>query len=206
MSEPWLERWQEGRIGWHEASGNKSLQKFWTARGRRVLVPLCGKSQDLLWLESQGNDVVGVELSEIAVRDFFEENGIDFKETGSTFVATDRSITIICGDFFSIDRDDSPFNAHFDRGALAALPSDVRPRYAVHTSSLLTDDAYQLVITLSYKQSAVDGPPFSIPEVEVLSYWPTLECIDRYNDLDNCPPKFRDAGLTEVYELIWRSR
>ena len=45
MSEPWVERWQEGRIGWHEALGNKSLKKYWKARDKRVLVPLCGKSQ-----------------------------------------------------------------------------------------------------------------------------------------------------------------
>ena len=48
-----------------------------------ILVTLCGKSLDLLWLCEQGHDVVGVELSEIAVKQLFEENGIPHSISGS---------------------------------------------------------------------------------------------------------------------------
>ena len=65
MNDAWIERWQIGRTGWHEPQGNASLKRYWDLTGRRVLVPLCGKSADLLWLESQGNSVTGVELSEL---------------------------------------------------------------------------------------------------------------------------------------------
>ena len=41
MAEAWLERWQEGRIGWHEDEGNASLKRHWRGSGRSVLVPLC---------------------------------------------------------------------------------------------------------------------------------------------------------------------
>ena len=84
MTEDWLLRWHEDRIGWHEASGNAALAKYWpaVAEHSRVLVPLCGKSPDLLWLASQGYEVTGIELSEIAIRAFFEESGLDF-ETGT---------------------------------------------------------------------------------------------------------------------------
>ena len=71
MHENWLERWRVGRTGWHEAGGNQGLKRHWVAVGRRVLVPLCGKTPDLLWLEERGNAVTGVELSEIAVQAFF---------------------------------------------------------------------------------------------------------------------------------------
>ena len=70
-NEPWLERWQIGRTGWHEPSGNRNLRAHWSWSGKRVLVPMCGKTPDLLWLEELGNEVVGVELSEIAVVAFF---------------------------------------------------------------------------------------------------------------------------------------
>jgi thiopurine S-methyltransferase len=73
MTEPWLDRWREGRTGWHEPSGNRNLKAHWRLSGRRVLVPLCGKTPDLLWLEKQGNAVVGVELSDIAALAFFAE-------------------------------------------------------------------------------------------------------------------------------------
>ena len=80
MTECWVERWQEGRTGWHEPDGNDSLKKYWRAAGRRVLVPLCGKTPDLAWLARLGNEVVGIELAEIAVETFF-----DFFETDKGF-------------------------------------------------------------------------------------------------------------------------
>ena len=78
MNEPWLDRWREGRIGWHESGGNAGLRQFWRATGRHVLVPLCGKSPDLLWLAQQGNTVSGIELSDIAAENFFEEQSLRF--------------------------------------------------------------------------------------------------------------------------------
>ncbi|WP_261863761.1 hypothetical protein [Psychrobacter sp. JCM 18900] len=39
--------------------------------GSRIFVPLCGKSIDMVWLATQGYDVVGVELVETAVQEFF---------------------------------------------------------------------------------------------------------------------------------------
>lgn len=204
MSEPWLQRWEEGRIGWHEPGGNRSLQRYWQPSDRRVLVPLCGKSRDLEWLEAQGNEVVGVELAEIGARAFFEENQLEYRrEQGGRFQAVDRRITIVCGDYFEFC--DADFDAHYDRGALAALPPDMRPRYAAHTSSLLSADPFQLVITLEYDQAIANGPPFSIHGDEIHAYWPQLERVVAYDDIANGPPKFRDAGLKEMFEVVWRS-
>ena len=69
MTEDWLGRWDQGRIGWHEAAGNEGLKSHWPELpdGSSVLVPLCGKAPDLLWLAKRGHVVVGVELSDIAV-------------------------------------------------------------------------------------------------------------------------------------------
>lgn len=206
MTEAWLERWQIGKIGWHEAQGNSSLQKYWTATGKRVLVPLCGKTQDLIWLERQGNQVIGIELSEIAVKAFFDENEIEYSLTEgalSAYVAKDRSITIYCGDYFEFL--EGPFDAYYDRGALIALPVEMRQAYAKHTQSLLNDGAEQLIICLEYDESIATGPPFSVPAQEILAFWPDLERVDAYDDIQNGPPKFREAGLGEMIEVVWRS-
>lgn len=206
MAEAWLERWREGRIGWHEDAGNASLQKHWRASGRTVLVPLCGKSVDLLWLAAGGNRVIGVELSQLAVETFFAEQQLDFTVSDGPlrrFEALGADITIFCGDFMALA--DVRCDAHYDRGALVALSADLRPGYAAHVRSLLADDAEQLVITLGYDQSVAKGPPFSIDDDEVLGYWPGLERIDRYDDTANAPPKFLEAGLDEVIETVWRS-
>jgi thiopurine S-methyltransferase len=205
MNEPWIERWKEGRIGWHQPDGNESLHRHWGITGRRVIVPLCGKTPDLLWLEAQGNDVTGVELSEMAARAFFEEHGIAFRfREGDmpVYSAIERRIAIHCGDFFQFE--ESGFDACYDRGSLIALPADLRRAYASHLDSLTTADARRLLITLEYDDSIATGPPFSVPSEEVLAYWPTLELVDRFDDIANGPPKFRDAGLTEMFECVWR--
>ena len=76
----WHARWQRGEIGWHLDEIHLGLQAHWPRLGvgtsGRVLVPLCGKSMDLLWLASQGHRVLGVELSPIAVEALFREQGL----------------------------------------------------------------------------------------------------------------------------------
>ena len=204
MSEDWINRWEEGRTGWHEPDGNQSLRKYWQWTGKRILVPLCGKTPDLLWLEEQGNEVVGVELSEIAVKAFFEENDLEFElEEGplTLYRCNTRHLSLYCGDFFEFQ--DVLFDAHYDRGALIALTKDLRERYATHTSSLLTDDANQLVLTVDYDDSVCEGPPFCVREDELLSYWPGLKEQARIDDTENAPPKFLEAGLGRLDEVVW---
>jgi thiopurine S-methyltransferase len=207
MTEDWHSRWEEGRIGWHEAGGNAALREFWpeVAPGARVLVPLCGKTTDLLWLANQGLDVTGVELSEIAVRAFFEEAGLLFEvsevEGLGWFRSLDPLITIVCGDYFQFSG--QPFDALYDRASLIALPSAIRPDYVRHTKSLLKPGAAQLLVTLQYDQAKVDGPPFSVQSDEVIRYWSDIKCIDKRNSIEETPPKFRQAGLTEVIEAVW---
>ena len=206
MSEPWLERWLEGRTGWHELEGNAGLKKHWRGSGRTVLVPLCGKSVDLRWLAERGNRVVGVELSAIAVEAFFEEQGLTYTKSDGDLARYDADgidITIYCGDFLALTS--LKCDAHYDRGALAALPPDMRPAYAEHVSSLLAEGAEQLVVALNYDEDVAKGPPYSITDEEILSYWPALVCVEARDDIENAPPKFLDAGLGEMIEKIWRS-
>jgi thiopurine S-methyltransferase len=204
MTESWVQRWQDGRTGWHEPDGNSSLKKYWRAAGRRVLVPLCGKTPDLAWLARLGNEVVGVELAELAVETFFAEQGLSFDVVPgaqTAYTARELPITIYCGDFFDVSGLDC--DAHYDRGALVAMPPHLRRQYAVHVNSLLAPGAERLVITVEYEQSVAAGPPFSIEEEELLSYWPMLRRVDVYEDIDRGPPKFREAGLSSMMESVW---
>jgi thiopurine S-methyltransferase len=207
MSDTWIERWREGRIGWHEADGNEGLKKYWRATGKSVLVPLCGKSQDMVWLADQGNEVTGVEVSEVAVKAFFEEQQLDYDVVAGelpAYRAKEKPITIYCGDFFALTRTNC--DAHYDRGALIALRSDLRPTYVRHVNTLLPAAVDRLVITLEYDQSIAQGPPFSVNEQELLSYWPELKVVDFYDDIENGPPKFHEAGLKRMIETVWAHR
>ncbi len=206
MTEPWLERWQEGRTGWHEEGGSASLREFWPVTGHTVLVPLCGKAVDMRWLAEQGNRVIGVELSDLAIKAFFDEQGLQYQVTDGRLVRYDAvslDISIFCGDFFELT--EIRCDAHFDRGALVALPQAMRPAYAAHVSKLLSADATQVVVTLDYDDSVANGPPFSVPDEELLSYWPSLQLVDAHDDFRNAPPKFVNAGLTEIIQKTWRS-
>jgi thiopurine S-methyltransferase len=107
----------------------------------------------------------------------------------------------VCGDYFNFSR--KPFDALYDRASLIALPRKNRPEYIRHTKSLLKSNATQLLITLEYDQSRVDGPPYSVLADEVADYWGNIQRVSAYNALDSTPPKFREAGLTEVIEAVW---
>src|SRR3546814_2711790 len=76
----WQQRWRDNRIGFHRDGVLPLLEKHWPslglATGSRVFVPLCGKSLDMAWLAARGHRVLGVELSPLAVGQFFDENGL----------------------------------------------------------------------------------------------------------------------------------
>ncbi|MGB5290877.1 MAG: thiopurine S-methyltransferase [Lysobacterales bacterium] len=209
MHDEWLARWEQGQTGWHETGGSSALRKYWPRlkTGSRVLVPLCGKSHDLLWLAEQGFDVTGVELSEIAARAFFNDSGIRFEleKAGGLlwFRALKYRLDIVCGDYFGFS--DEPFDALYDRAALVALSSELRPAYVEHTKTLLKADAAQLLLTLEYDQSKVGGPPFSVLPKEVNAHWPRLQRVGQLCALKNMPPKYREAQLSEFVEAVWLS-
>ncbi|MFK7741056.1 MAG: thiopurine S-methyltransferase [Planctomycetota bacterium] len=207
MHEHWLQRWEDGHIGWHRDLVHPALTSHWPARGTKVLVPLCGKSIDLCWLADQGHQVTGIELAERAVRAFFAEQNMPHDVVPGALPAwraQSAPITLHCGDYFAYRQ--GGFEAHYDRGALVALPPSLRPAYAKHTTSLLAANAEQLVVTVEYDSSIADGPPYAIPPSELQRYWPQLECVERREILAEAPPKFRAAGLTSVIEAVWRTR
>lgn len=213
MSEDWLDRWANGRTGWHEEDGNAGLKAHWPSiqppanRRSRVLVPLCGKTPDLLWLTEQGHEVVGVELSGIAIRQLFAEHDLNYRvEEGQhldRYIADEIPLTLYCGDYFRFE--DEPFDALFDRGSMVALPDAMRLTYIEHTKQLLIPGATKMIITLEYDQSVTPGPPFSVLSDELTAGWPDLRRVAEYNDIDNSPPKFRAAGLKEMLEVVWLS-
>ena len=143
-----------------------------------------------------------------AIAAFFAEHELEFdREPGGPldrYTAKNYPITLYCGDYFSFES--ATFDALYDRGALVALPQDQRLRYVEHTRQLLRADATRLVITLEYDQRVVNGPPFSVLPGELAGYWDDLVRGGEKSDIENCPPKFRKAGLTDILEVVWLSR
>jgi len=168
----WRQRWTEGRIGFHEGAPNAFLaQHAGLLAGRdRVLVPLCGKTEDLAFLAARGHQVVGVELVEDAVRAFFSEHALapDVTRDGVFVTYSHGPITVLAGDVFDVARDRTgTIDAIYDRAALIALPPELRRRYAAHLRSLVAPGALMLVVTLEYPQDRMAGPPFAVDEAEL---------------------------------------
>lgn len=172
----WHQRWMEGQLGFHQEKVNSRLCKFWpqlgVAKNERVFVPLCGKSLDMVWLAREGYRVFGVDLSPIACRDFFTENGIDFEEIqcGEFRRFSGHGVELWSGDFFVLTSDDlNDVRSVYDRASLVALPAGMRDDYANHLASLLGADTQVLLLSMDYDQCKMTGPPFSVPEDEVRS-------------------------------------
>ncbi|MDP9689368.1 UNVERIFIED_ORG: thiopurine S-methyltransferase [Pseudomonas mohnii] len=192
---------------------NPYLQRFWPAlgleEGARVLVPLCGKSLDLLWLAQRGHEVLGIELSEKAVEDFFSEHHFDpaVDEQGPFKVYRAGSIELWCGDFFDLTPGDvADCSAVYDRAALIALPAPMRQRYAAHLTRILPKGSNGLLITLDYDQAQMEGPPFAVLDEEVQrlfgASW-TLKTLEDQDVLSESG-KFLEAGVTRLEERVYR--
>jgi len=212
-TEFWLARWREGRTRFHQERVTPLLPKFWPTLGvpvgSRVLVPLCGKSLDMMWLAEQGYRVLGVELSPLAVERFFEDNALqaEVHESAMGRHYSAGAIEIICGDIFDVDAATlrSCVGA-YDRAALIALPPEMRVRYAQHVYGQLADDYRGLLLTLDYDPSQMDGPPFSVNDAEVQTLYAgycAAVLIDRRETLSK-EPKFVERGLTRLDTLVYR--
>lgn len=173
----WHQRWQNQQIGFHQSEINPFLLSHFQAlglqAGQRVFVPLCGKSLDMHWLLAQGIQVIGAELSQLAVDAFFTELKLapEIRQSGPLRHYRTEQIEILQGDFFALTQDQlGTVDAVYDRAALIALPDEMRKQYSRHLMSI-TQTAPQLLISFQYDQSLVPGPPFSVGRTEVIAHY-----------------------------------
>jgi thiopurine S-methyltransferase len=202
----WLERWKTQDIGFHQPQFDPALDKFWSRlavpAGARVFVPLCGKSLDMQWLAERGHAVVGAELSEQAVDEFFAERDLvpNVRREGGFIVKTSGPYEIWVGDFFALPPSAVAGVAGiYDRAALVALPADMQRRYADKLKALLPT-APILLSTIDYVQREMDGPPFATSPKMVDDLF-----ADRYERIDLVSkdvlaghPHFQQRGLTAL--------
>ena len=205
----WLERWETSQTGFHQHEVNSHLLRYWPKLGlepgSRILVPLCGKSIDMLWLEAQGYRIIGIELSRIAAESFFTENGLTpeiHKEKHCTRYVHENT-ELVCGDFFNLTPEDiGQVDAFYDRAALIALTPAQRSGYADHLAQLLDRDTQGLLITLDYNQLEMSGPPFAVSHEEVSRLFEpgcAVKHLFHFDALED-NVRFKERGVTELAE------
>jgi thiopurine S-methyltransferase len=209
----WHERWENNQIGFHQEDINPHLRGYWKFMeldpGSLVFVPMCGKSLDMVWLREQGHKVLGVELSPRAVDEFFRqfEHPAEQYASGKFNVCTLDGISILCGDFFDLDRAIAEdVAAVYDRASLIALPAEMRRSYVGHLVNILPPATSILLITTEYAQHEMSGPPFSVLPDEVDSLFSRYGNIERLHSSDvlSTNPGFRSRGLSALVESVYR--
>ncbi len=184
-NELWQQSWRDQNIDFHQTTVNAHLIRFWSSLGLtaadRIFVPLCGKSLDLLWLAQQGHQVVGVELSPVAVRAFFRENRLQpaRQRHGPFTLWTHGRISIFCGDFFLLGAADlGDIAAVFDRASVTALPEDLRAAYLDHLRRILPAACTMLLLTTEEpEEGETAGQDFAVAD-EITSLYASAFDID----------------------------
>ena len=213
----WLDRWSRGEAGFHQQHINPYLGYYYGEMGPpmekrselRVFVPLCGKSRDMWWLQQNGYESIGVECSELAVEQFFAEHQLDFDKqnmVNHVRYQTDM-LEVLLGDFFSLQADDiGKITDIFDRASLISLPREMRREYVKKITELQSPGTRTLLITLTYPDHEMDGPPFSVSEQEVYELYRenfAIEKLAAKNILED-EPRFKQRGLTSLMETAYK--
>jgi thiopurine S-methyltransferase len=200
----WMDAWNAGRTGFHlNQFHDKLLEHFprlAPEKGQWALVPLCGKTKDLLWLQGLGLKVHGVELHESAVKAFFAENRLSpTTSRDEKFVHYSAGeIQISCGDFLKIEAREC-YDFVYDRASLVALPPGMRADYVRVVAQSLKRGGKYLLVVYTYDPGLLDGPPFSIDTAEVQKLYEddfAITCIDCQT------PKLEGARLASLGDAV----
>lgn len=203
----WQSRWDSRQIGFHEGTPNAFLTKHGglleLAPEKRVLVPLCGKTMDLVWLAARAQ-TVGVEFVERAVDELFDELKVTPERTGAR--RRHGSLEVVAGDYFARTADEiGRFDAVYDRAALIALEPSTRARYAAHTVSLAKPGARLLVVGFSYDTATMTGPPFAVDAAAIHALYAPYGEVRQVDERDVTEesPRFKERGASWVREAAF---
>jgi thiopurine S-methyltransferase len=209
----WLNRWRTAQIGFHQAAVDRHLKAYWPLLElpphSPVFVPLCGKSLDLLWLQSIGHSVRGVELSSIALQAFCKEHGIPARRRilADFDVYEADDFRLFCGDFFKL----APallgsVAAVYDRAALISWTPAARKSYVQHLTSLTRPGTQVLLIAVEFPPEQMKGPPFPLSRDAIEDLYAghySIEELGRHEILE-LEPRLKARGLSELREVCYR--
>jgi len=211
-SEEWIRRWKVGQIGFHKLQPHDDLIKHENQvlpEPGSVLIPLCGKTVDMKYLADKGHKVVGIEMSETGVVDFFKEQSMNYSRKNhptmpfEVFAAESAGIVIYLGNLFDSNLQMlGQFDAIWDRGAFVAINSSEREKYCNLMATLLKPNGAWLLNCCEYDGTKYGGPPHSIGENEVKRLLTDKFIVAKLDTYDLTAAKFGLDVLTTVNYMI----
>ncbi|KAM9025644.1 thiopurine S-methyltransferase isoform 6-T10 [Ara ararauna] len=189
--EEWLQKWEMHNIGFHKEQGHPFLQKYLDVllsgrSGLRIFFPLCGKAVDMKWPADMGHCVVGVEVSEQALKEFFAEHSLPYSEEpvleipgAKKLQSTSGNISLYCCSIYDLSS------------------------YASLMISLMEENSSYLLVTVSYDPNKHKGPPFYVPESEIKSLFGSHCEIKRLEEVDDFSERPRQWGLDYFLKVLY---
>jgi len=234
----WADRWSSQKIRWHKESVHPMLLKYFdvavdsitgsNGTNLKVLVPLCGKTVDMKFLveASVTSHVYGVDGVSQALETFSMENPsleISSEFAASDFGTYDRmegdGISLLHGDFFALEPGEignERIDFVWDRASMVAVRPEFREEYVETMRRMVRPGGVILLVTLERREGTEDakvqGPPFSISEETVRSFYggrswvESIVKLDEVNDFIVNPgskQRWLSQGLTGMYELCF---
>ncbi|XP_077352059.1 putative thiopurine S-methyltransferase isoform X2 [Festucalex cinctus] len=212
----WEQRWMENRISFHKPQVHEMLaskidKALAGRKGVRFFFPLCGKAVDMKWLADMGHSIVGVEISEKAIQQFFMENNLTYSEEriaalhgAKVFRNLEKNISLYNCDLYNLSTSVvGQFGAIWDRGSLVAINPRDREKYASTIVPLMANDCKYLLDTLLYNPEIYEGPPFLVPDEEVHLLFGERCNIELLHSKDSMMDVHRDLGFDYLTEHVF---
>ncbi|XP_008054737.1 thiopurine S-methyltransferase [Carlito syrichta] len=215
--EQWQDKWVNRNIGFHQEQGHQLLKKHLDTflkgeRGLRIFFPLCGKAVEMKWFADWGHSVVGVEISELGIREFFAEQNLSYSEEPipeipgtKVFKSSSGNISLYCCNIFDLPRTNiGKFDRIWDRGAIVAINPGDRKRYGDIMLSLLRKGFQYFVCVVSYDPTKHPGPPFYVSQAEIQRLFGSLcthiHCLE---SVDVFEERHKSWGIDCIFEKLY---
>ncbi|CAK6441382.1 unnamed protein product [Pipistrellus nathusii] len=214
--EEWQEKWVERKITFHQEQGHQLLKKHLDTflKGEnelRVFFPLCGKAVEMKWFADRGHSVVGVEISELGIREFFTEQNLSYSEEpikeipgAKVFKSSSGNISLYCCNLFDLPRANiGKFDRIWDRGAFVAINPGDRKRYADIMLSLMRRGFHYLLSVFSYDPTKYAGPPFYVSDDEIEILFGSAcncQCLEK---VDAFEERHKSWGVDYLIEKLY---
>nr|XP_058932767.1 thiopurine S-methyltransferase isoform X2 [Kogia breviceps] len=189
--EEWQEKWVNHKIAFHQERGHQLLKKHLDTflkgeKELRVFFPLCGKAVEMKWFADRGHSVVGVEISELGIREFFMEQNLSYSEEqimeipgAKVFKSSSGNISLYCCSLFDL------------------------PSYADIMLSLTRTGFQYLLSVFSYDPTKHAGPPFYIPDAEIKTLFGSVCDIHCLEKVDAFEERHKSWGIDYIIEKLY---
>ncbi|XP_075441739.1 thiopurine S-methyltransferase-like isoform X2 [Ascaphus truei] len=220
--EDWKQKWENKRIAHHQVKIHKLLSEFLDTmlnnrKELRIFFPLCGKAVDMKWLADMGHNIVGADVSETAIKGFFEEQNISHVEEAvpgipgaKVFKSTSGNLSLYCCSIYDISdvcvissSIVAKFDGIWDRGGLVAVNPCDRERYIKVILSLMDKDCRYLLVLVAYDPKLVRGPPFYVTDADLETLFGSLCNIKCLKTVDSLTHVQEGWGLDFFQEKIY---